>query len=147
MKGSARMKTAANKTLTALFVSIVMAAAFTACSTFPHRPADQAVRLRVEAFMTAKVNKDWTKAYSFFDSSYQKTITEQQFSKKIEFKTFTIESITVAADGKQATVKVKSDVITEGFDFKDNLETQNWIKQGWKWYLHVPPKDAKEFFK
>ena len=144
------MKTNANKTLTALFVSILTAFAVTACATFPHRPPDQAVRLRVEAFMTAKVNKDSAKAYSFFDSAYKEKISESQFIRKIEkmeFKAFTIESVTVDPDGDKATVKVKSDVSTGGFDFKGNIETQNWVKQGREWFLHVPSKDTKEIFK
>jgi hypothetical protein len=144
------MKTKANKTLTILFISILMAFTLTACSTFPHRPADQAVRIRVEGLMTAKLNKDWAKAYTFFDESYQKAVSENQFIRKIEkieLKAFTIKSITVEPDGDMATVKVKSDVSIGGFDFKANTETQHWIRQGGEWFLQVPPRDSKEFFK
>jgi len=144
------MKTKTNKTLTILFISILMAFALTACSTFPTRPADQAVRLRADELMKAKINKDWAKAYTFFDESYRKTVSENQFIRKIEkidIKAFTIESITVEPGGDRVTVKVKSDVSLGGFDFKGNTETQHWIKQDGEWFLQVPPKDTKEFFK
>jgi hypothetical protein len=140
------MKTKANKTITALFVSILMAFAVTACSTFPHRPADQAVRLRVEELMNAKVNKDWVKAYTFFESTYKKTLPEYQFlsnMSKMEFKTFTIGSITMAPDEKSATAIIKSDIILNGMEFKGNRSTQQWVKEGGQWFLHVPPSDVQ----
>lgn len=146
------MKPKTKKTLIVLFLTltILLALVVTAYFIFPQRSADQAVRLRVEEFMTAKVNKDYTKAYPFFDSSYQKTVSEQQFARKMEkmeLTAYTIESVTVEPDGARATVKVKSDISSGGFDFKGNFETQNWVKQGREWFLHVQPKDPKEFFK
>lgn len=143
------MKTNSHRLITLLCATLLMAAS-SSCASFHHRPADQAVKLRVEAFMTAKVNKDWTKAYSFFDSSYQKTVSEDQFIRKIkkmEFKAFTIESITVQPDGDSVKVRVKSDVTIGGFNFKGNFETQRWIEQDSEWFLHVPPKDSKKIFK
>jgi exopolysaccharide biosynthesis protein len=145
------MKPKTKKTVIILFLSIMilMALAVTAYFIYPRGPVDQAVRLRAEAFMKAKVSKDYAKAYPFFDSTYQKTVSEQQFARKMgkmELTGFAIESVTVDPDGTRATVKVKSDVSSAGFDFKGNIETQNWVKEGREWFLHVPPKDPKEFF-
>jgi hypothetical protein len=147
MKGTEKtpMKTA-NNTLTTLFVSLLMAFTVTSCSTFPHRPPDQAVKLRVEELMNAKINKDWEKAYTFFDSAYKKTQPEHQFLSnisKMEFKAFTIETITVAPDGKHATVIMKTDITTNGFDFKGNQTTQQWVKEGRQWFLYMPPLDKE----
>ncbi|RJP84124.1 MAG: hypothetical protein C4518_19660 [Desulfobacteraceae bacterium] len=143
------MKTHSHRLLTLLCATLLMAGG-SSCASFHHRPADQAVKLRVESFMTAKINKDWKTAYAFFDSSYQESISEKQFIRKMEkmeVKAFSIESISVEPDGDRVKVKVKCDVTVGGFDFKGNFETQNWIEQDGEWFLNVPPKDTKEFFK
>lgn len=140
------MKTT-NKSLNALFISILMLFGVSACSTFPQRPADQAVRLRVEELMNAKINQDWGKAYTFFNSAYKENVPEREFFSnisKMEFKAFTIEAITVEPDGKHATVIMKTDISTNGFDLKGNRTTQQWVKEGRQWFLYMPPLDAKD---
>jgi len=120
--------------------------ATTACQLMHRVPPEEAIRKRAGEFMNAKVNKDWTKAFTYFDSDYHEMITSRQFERKmskIEVKAFTIKSITIDPSGEKVTVVVKVDGDMQGFKFKGNPETQTWIEEGSSWYIHVPPKDPK----
>lgn len=139
------MKTTANRILALFLLSLLMTSMLTACATFPMRSPDQAVRARAEALMKAKVNKDWSKAYTFFDPAYKQAVPESQYLgniSKMEFKNFTIDNVTVAPDGKHATAVVKSDVILNGLEFKGHKTTLDWVKEGGKWYLFIPPFES-----
>ncbi|MBC2714671.1 MAG: hypothetical protein HF978_05110 [Desulfobacteraceae bacterium] len=128
-------------------ICFMLVTLISACQLLHRTPPEEAVRLRIEKFMNAKINKDWATAYTYFDSVYHEMVTKNQFERKISkmsFKGFTIESIKMDPSGDKATAIVKVDLNVQGFDFKGNPETQIWVKEQWKWYLHVPPKDPKE---
>ncbi len=118
-----------------------------ACQLLHLTPPEEAIRLRIDEFMNAKITKDWAKAYAYFDSEYHDMVTQKQFERKMskfDFKAFTIASIEMDPSGDKATAIVKADLNMEGFDFKENPETQMWVKENWGWYLHVPPKDPNK---
>jgi len=129
------------------FICILLMTAISACQLLHRTPPEDAIRLRINEFMNAKINKDWSTAYTYFDSTYHDTVTVKQFERKMSkmvFKGFTIKSIEIDASGNKATAIVEADVDMMGFDFKGTPETQIWVDEGWKWFLHVPPKDPQK---
>ncbi|MDA8405180.1 MAG: hypothetical protein M0Z56_13440 [Desulfobacteraceae bacterium] len=134
------------KILFFLFI-VIISVASAACAVLQSKAPEEALRERVQGMMQAKINKDWGAVYTYFDESFQKRESKEVFSKKIGeiiFKTYTIESIEILPTGKDATVKIKSDIQAKGFDFKGTPETQHWIMEGGEWRLQVPVhKDVK----
>jgi len=135
------MKTnSSRKIFFVLFIAIISLAS-TACASLKNKAPEEALKERVQGMMQAKINKDWATVYTYFDESFQKRESKEVFSKKIEsilFKTYTIEKIEISPSGKEATVKIKNDIQTKGFDFKGTPETQHWIMEGGEWRLQVP---------
>lgn len=143
------MQTKTSRICLTLFICLVTMVLISACQTLRPTPPEQALRQRVENYMTAKINNDWATVHAHMDSEYRKTIDQNQFAKTIrqmEFKNFTIESLEMNPSGEKAVVVVKSDVNVQGLEFKGNPETQTWIIEMGKWFLHRP-LDPKEGFK
>ena len=141
------MKINSNQKILFVLFIVIISLASTACAALKSKAPDEALRERVQGMMQAKINKDWGAVYTYFDESFQKRESKEVFSKKIGeiiFKTYTIESIEILPTGKDATVKIKSDIQAKGFDFKGTPETQHWIMEGGEWRLQVPVhKDVK----
>ncbi|MCU0598039.1 MAG: hypothetical protein MUE70_02135 [Desulfobacterales bacterium] len=110
------------------------------CSTLPFGSSEEALRKRVEGMMNAKINDNWEEVYAYLDPVYRNKTPEKtfiNFNREMAFKKYSIVSIEIQPSGTEAIVKVKQDLNVKIFDFKDQLDTQNWIKDGFTWYLKV----------
>jgi hypothetical protein len=113
------------------------------CSTFSLKPPQERLRDRVQAMMDAKIKNDWAKVYDYLSPSYQKTISKDAFSRmsrSVYFIKYAINSINIGPSGSEANVEVNYDADLKGFDMKNRIEKQTWIKVEGEWYLdiHVP---------
>lgn len=132
-----------------LFTAGILLLSLTACQIIHRTPPEEAVRLRITDFMNARVSQDFAKAYTFFNAVYHDTVSATQYEKKagrVAVSGFSIESIDVNDSGKEAVAVVKTDVSMQGFDFKDNSETQIWVREKGGWFLHIPEKNPEDFF-
>jgi hypothetical protein len=110
------------------------------CSTLPFRSPEENLRIKVEDMMNARVNDDWGKVYEYLDSGYRNRISKTNFlniRREMDITKYKIESIEILPSGKEATVLVKQDITIKVFDFKDQPEKQQWVKDGFSWYLIV----------
>jgi hypothetical protein len=133
-------QTSSYRSVAILLVLIVAATTMNACSLMHHKPPEEALRKRVNEMMNARIGLDWDKVYSYFDSSYRKNESKESFLNKQRgayTTAFTIEAIEIQPSGNDALVKMKYDLNMKGFDFKNNSETQNWIKEDGQWYLKI----------
>ena len=138
------MKKNSNRKILFVLFIVIISLASTACAALKSKPPEEALKERVQGMMQAKINKDWGSVYTYFDESFQKRESKEVFSNKIGgiiFKAYTIESIEILPTGKDATVKIKSDIQTNGFDFKGTPETQHWIMEEGEWHLQVPIRE------
>jgi len=114
------------------------------CASFPQQISkEESLRKRIDTLMQAKINGKWDIVYDHYDSSYRKTLPREQFanrSRSMQFKNFSIETIEILPSGKEAKVKVKSDISLQGFDFKGAPENQQWIEENGQWFLKVKPQ-------
>jgi hypothetical protein len=55
----------------------------------------------------------------------------------MDITAYKIESIEILPSGNEATVQVKQNISIKVFDFKDQAEKQQWVKEGFSWYLKV----------
>lgn len=111
-----------------------------ACAGMPFKSPEEALQQRVDLMMNAKVADDWDVVYDLMDSSYRKRMTKQNFlnmNREIQFSNYRFESFDIDPTGDTAIVKVKYDMSVKVFDFEDQVETQQWIKESGKWYLKV----------
>lgn len=111
-----------------------------ACSMFKTKPPKEALKERVEGLMKAKTTDDWGEYYTYLDSSYRKRVSKKEFTdmnRAMRFTKYKIESIDMDESGKTAVVKVKCNYNMMAFDFKDQLEIQNWVKEGSYWYMKM----------
>ena len=141
------MQKSSYRTVKVLLVLIMAAAIMNACSLMHREPPEEALRERVDAMMNARINNDWEKVYTYLDSSYRKNESKDSFLNKkrdANTTTFTIDQIDIQPSGAEATVKLKNDLNMKGFDLKNNLETQNWIKEDGQWYLQVKTDEAEK---
>jgi hypothetical protein len=110
------------------------------CSTLPFRSPEENLRIRVDEMMNARVNDDWGKVYDYLDSGYRNRISKTNFlniRREMDITSYKIESIEVLPSGKEATVQVKQNISIKVFDFKDQVEKQQWVKDGFSWHLKV----------
>jgi hypothetical protein len=109
------------------------------CTTpFSSQTPEVSLQERVTAYMQARVDGRWNDVYDFFDSSIKESLSRDQFvaqPSNMVFTGFQIDSIDVAASGKEAEVVVKVDFNVQGFDFKGTPQKQTWIKEGRSWYI------------
>ncbi len=123
-----------------VLLMILMMLGMSSCATFPFRSSEEALRSRVEEMMNARMDDDWEKVYTYLDPAYQRRISKKDFMnirREMDYTRYSIESIEIGPSGNDAVVKVRQDVNVKIFDFKNQSETQNWIKDGWTWYLKV----------
>ena len=135
------MKINSNQKILFVLFIVIISLASTACAALKSKAPDEALRERVQGMMQAKINKDWGAVYTYFDESFQKRESKEVFSNKIGgmvFKAYSIEKIEILPSGKEASVKIKSDIQAKGFNFKGTPETQHWIMEEREWRLQVP---------
>jgi hypothetical protein len=134
------MKINSKQTVLFLFVIIITATLLNACATLQLKAPDEVLRERAEGLMNAKMNNDWGEVYEYFDSSYRKSKSKENFVKinrEMHLLKYAIDSIEIDPSGEEATVKVRYDVNLKIFEFNDILDTQQWIKQGSNWYIQI----------
>jgi hypothetical protein len=142
MKGmELKMKTALIQKGWMLFLSVMLLTiGVCSCSTLPFRSSEEALRIRVEEMMNARINDDWEKVYGYLDSGYQNRISKTNFlniRREMDYIKYSIVSVEVQPSGREAVVQVKQDISIKMFDFKDQPEKQQWVKDGFSWYLKV----------
>jgi len=124
-----------------LFLSVMfLTIGICSCSTLPFQSSEEALRKRVEGMMNAKINDNWEEVYTYLDPVYRKKTPEKtfiNFNREMVFTKFSIISIEIQPSGAEAIVKIKQDLNVKIFNFKDQLDTQNWIKDGYTWYLKI----------
>jgi hypothetical protein len=116
-----------------------------ACASMSFKPPEEALRERVDLMMNAKVADDWDVVYDLMDASYRKRVTKQNFLKmnrEMVFSNYRFESLDIDSSGEKAAVKVKYDINVKVFDFKDQEEIQQWVREKGKWYLKVEKEKA-----
>lgn len=117
------------------FIALLLLAG---CATLQEKKHSQSLEKRVSEYMQAQIDRKWDKVYTFFDSSYRKTVSQESFAqtpRNIAFKAFKVEEIKVSPSENQATVKVKIDIEFQSFTFPDAPQTQKWIKENGNWFL------------
>lgn len=116
-----------------------------ACAALQFKSPEEALRQRVDEMMNAKVNNDWEIVYDLMDSSYKKRMTKRNFlnlNREMQFSNYRFDSLTIDSSGDTATVRVKYDMSVKVFDFEDQVEEQQWIREKGKWYLKVEKEKA-----
>lgn len=99
---------------------------------------------RVKGYMQAQIDKEWDRAYSFFDSASRKEVPRGTYlnqPRKLSYTGFRIEEITVLPSGDQATVRVRIDLLFMGYEFKGDKggpERQEWVKEKGAWFVKAP---------
>ena len=100
---------------------------------------------RVKNYMQAQIDGEWDHVYSFFHSSYSEKVSKEAFvnqDRKVSFKRFEIEEITVLPSGDEATVKVRIDISIMGYVFPRAPQKQNWAKENGGWFVKGSDKTA-----
>lgn len=123
-----------------LFTVIAGSFFIQACAGMPFKSSEESLRQRVDQLMNAKAADDWEMVYDLMDSSYRKRVTKQNFlnmNREIQFSNYRFESLDIDPSGDTAVVKVKYDMSVKVFDFADQVETQQWVRENWQWYLKV----------
>jgi len=103
---------------------------------------------RVKNYMQAQIDGKWDRAWSFYDSSSRERVSRESYlnrARKLSYKGFAIEEITMLPSGDQATVKVKIDISFMGYDFKGGPQTQNWVKESGEWFVKEPQSRKNPF--
>ncbi|RJP35875.1 MAG: hypothetical protein C4548_16970 [Desulfobacteraceae bacterium] len=123
-----------------LLIGLVIAGLFflQACAGMPFKSPEEALRQRVDTMMNAKTADDWGTVYDLMDSSYRKRMTKENFLKinrEMRFSNYRFDSLEIHPSGDMAEVKVKYDMSVKVFDFKDQVETQQWVREWGRWYL------------
>jgi len=98
----------------------------------------ETLKERVENYMQAQIDGEWDHVYSFFHSSYREKVSKEAFvnrDRKLSFKRFEIEEITVLPSGDEATVTVRIDISMMGYLFPRAPQKQNWAKENGGWYV------------
>jgi hypothetical protein len=135
------MKTRSHiKTLSILLLTTVLTALIAGCASFPFKSDEEVIRERVEGLMNAKISNDWGKVYDYYSADFKKTKEKSSFAsmnRGLYFTKYTINSIEIEPSKKEAKVKITYNANMKGMDFKDNPETQTWIKEGWNWYQFI----------
>ena len=112
---------------------------------------------RVKNYMQAQIEGKWDHAYSFFHSSYREKVSKENYvqqGRKLSYKGFAIEEITVLPSGGEATVKVRIDLSFMGYVFPRAPQKQVWAKEKGGWFIKgsdkgemaplAPPRQKKQ---
>jgi hypothetical protein len=100
---------------------------------------------RVKNYMQAQIDGKWDQSYSFLHSSYREKVSKENYvqqDRKLSYKGFAIEEITMLPSGDEATVKVRIDLSFMGYVFPRAPQTQNWAKENGGWFLKWSEKTA-----
>ena len=138
------MKGMRRKLLAASCCLIVILLAGCAASTYLGTK-QETLEERVKNYMHAQSDGEWDHVYSFFHSSYRNKISKEAFvnrDRKLSFKRFEIEEITVLPSGDEATVKVLIDISMMGYLFPRAPQKQIWAKENGGWYVKGSDKTA-----
>jgi len=105
---------------------------------------------RVKNYMQARIDRKWGHAYEFLDSSSREKVDRESYitqPRKVPYRKFTIDEITVAPSGDQATVKIKTDMSYKGYTFKGVSSIQYWVKEKGGWFVKYEeqPKNLTPF--
>jgi hypothetical protein len=140
MKNSGRTLLAA-----ACCLMLILSAGCAALSPAKEEPLEE----RVKNYQQAQIDRKWDLAYEFLDSSSREKITRESYlnqAGRLPYRKFTIEEITVAPSGDQATVKIKTDISYKGFTFKGSSLQQHWVKEKGGWFVKsAPPAKMSPF--
>jgi uncharacterized protein YceK len=141
------MRTKNIRTAAFIVVLIFLGLVISGCATFEPTSPQKAIRERVEKLMDAKMNNDWATVYDLLSPAYREKVSKDGFVQKsrgLMFTGYTIDSIEIKPSGDKAVVELTYSVNMRGFEFKDNPETQQWVKKGWHWYMDLEPKSAEK---
>jgi hypothetical protein len=126
------------------FFLIILTASIS-CASKSNEKLEETLRQRVESYMKASIEGDWASAYPFFESSYRKAVSEDQFTskpRKVRTKGYTLKRIEMAPDGETAKIELSLDISFQGYTFKDAPKTQTWIWEKGNWYIKITDNAA-----
>jgi len=124
---------------------LILSAGCAALAPVKEEPLEE----RVKAYMQAGIDRKWGRAYEFLDSSSREKVDRDTYlsqPRKVPYRKFTIDEITVAPSGDQATVKIKTDIAYKGYTFKGASQEQHWVKEKGAWFVKAAPPSRKHPF-
>ena len=122
---------------------LILSAGCAALSPVKEEPLEE----RVKNYMQAQIDRKWDRAYEFLDSSSREKVTRENYlsqTRRLPYRKFAIEEITVAPSGDQATVKIKTDISYKGYTFKGASQIQHWVKETGRVVCKVRRRLAKK---
>lgn len=131
------------RTLWAAVLGMIVILSVGCAALSPLTPKQETLEERVKNYMQAQIDGKWDIAYSFFEASYRARVSREAYinrPKKMAYKGFAVDEITVLPPGDQATVKVSTDFSFMGYEFKRAPQMQNWIKEKGAWFLKAKAK-------
>lgn len=119
-----------------LTMALFMLAACGHISSFRQNGAGKSLDSRVEALWTAKKEGRLYDAYQFYCADFRKARSAEEFVRaaNLEVLEFSIEEIQLAEGDNAARVTVRFHSTVQGFDLKNIRVTEDWKKEGGKWY-------------
>ena len=124
---------------------LILSAGCAALSPVKEEPLEE----RVKNYTQAQIDRKWSRAYEFLDSSSREKVDRESYisqPRKLPYRKFTIEEITVAPSGDQATVTIKTDIAYKGYFFKGGTHVQHWVKEKGGWFVKSGPPAKKTPF-
>ena len=127
------------------FLMLILSAGCAALS--PITAKQETLEERVKNYMQAQIDGKWDRAYSFFDSSSRERVARESYvnqTRKLSYKGFAIEEITMLPSGDQATVKVMIHISFMGYNFKGAPQKQDWVKERGEWFVKPKPEPESQ---
>ena len=124
---------------------LILSAGCAALSPVKEEPLEE----RVKNYMQAQIDRKWDRAYEFLDSSSRESVTRESYlsqNRRLPYRKYTIDEIAVSPSGDQATVKIKTDISFQGFNFKGASFIQHWVKEKGAWFVKSAPSSKKTPF-
>lgn len=96
--------------------------------------------------MDAKVAGDWSRVYEFFCENYRKQVKQSSYvnRKKVTFTGYRVESITLSEDRQNAEAVIYITVSSQGFNFPETKNIQQWTYENNDWYQVIYPGSFKD---
>ena len=119
------------------------------CAALSPLAQQETLEERVTNYMQAQIDGKWDIAYSFFDPSSREKVSREGYvhqTRKLSYKGFTIEEVTILPSGDQATVMVRIDISFMGYVFPRAPQKQNWVRERGAWFLKFRPPSRKTPF-
>ena len=113
---------------------LILSAGCAALSPVKEEPLEE----RVKNYMQAQIDRKWDRAYEFLDSSSRESVTRESYlsqNRRLPYRKYSIDEIAVSPSGDQATVKIKTDISFQGFNFKGASLIQHWVKEKGGWFV------------